>query len=92
MRTWGASGRKECRLPTGSGFAQGTWLEVMLGRLRVGSLEALDVSSPRLGACAPPGGPQPLHPGPDGPADHAFRAQPATECQGGLCLQKKLPN
>ena len=30
--------------------------------------------------------------GPDGPADHAFRAQLATERQGGLCLQEKLPN
>lgn len=92
MRTWATSRRRECRLPTGYGFARGTWLEVMLGHLLVGSLEALGVSSCRLGACALPGGPQPLQPGPDGPADHAFRAQPATEHQGALCLQEKLPN
>ena len=60
MWTWATSQRRECRLPTGYGFLRGTWLEVMLGHLQAGSLEALGVSSGHLGACALPGGPQSL--------------------------------
>lgn len=86
--TWGASRRRECRLPIGSGFARGTWLEVMLGHPRAGSLEAVGVSSPGLVPVLH----QPLQAGPDGPADRVFRAQAAMESQGGLCLQEKLPH
>lgn len=61
---------------------------MMLGHLQAGSLEALGVSSPGLVPVLH----QPLQVGPDGPADHVFRAQPAVARQGGLCLQEKLPN
>lgn len=75
--------------PTGAGLACGSWLEVMLGLRRAGSLEAPGVSSAHLVPV--------LHwkrtsPFRWGSLTACLKHTPATESQGGLCLQEKLTN
>ena len=75
--------------PTSAGLACGSWLEVMLGLLRAGSLEAPGVSSAHLVPVLHRKGTSPFR---WGSLTACSEHTPVTESQGGLCLQEKLTN